>query len=129
MKRGIPLRTAVELWIEAINKHNDPAARREYQRRSRVMPYLIPDDVTILNTRAEEQGREGQTSDMMFPIEAREDTLRVEVIVLPSNLEAAPSRLSYSASPRLRKTKKRKRLEGEEGDKAGGEGYKQNEEG
>jgi hypothetical protein len=127
VKRGIPLETAVESWTEAINERNDPAARREHQRRSRVTPYLIPDDVATLNTRAVEQGKGGRSSDMMLPIEAREDILRVEVIVPPSNPEAAPSRPSYSTGPRPRKTKKRKRLQGEEGDEAGGESHEQTE--
>lgn len=125
VKRGIALEQAIESWTEAISKRNDPAARREHQPRLRVTPYLMPDDVAMLNATAEEQGKRKQASDMSLLTEARKDTIRVEEIV-PSSTPKGPSpRPNYSTGSKPRKTRKRRRPQGEEEDETRGEGDEQ----
>jgi hypothetical protein len=114
VKRGISLEKAVETWTEAIKKRNDPAARRECQARSRVTQYLMPEDVAMVNRVTEEQGGDGQTSDMLSPAGAGEDMLRVEVAVLSSAPKVSSSRPDYSIGSRPRKTRKRRRMQVEE---------------
>lgn len=110
------LEKEVESWTEAINKRNDPATRREHQHRSRGTPYLMPDDVASLNRVAEEHDKDGRASDTLAPTETRKDMLRVEMIVPLSIAKPPPSRPKYTTGYQPRKTRKRRRPQGEEED-------------
>jgi hypothetical protein len=85
----------------------------------------MPDDVAALNRVTEGQEKDGRASDMLIATEAREDTLRVEVIVPPSTPKPPPSRPNYTTGSQPRKTRKRRRLQGEGEGRTEGEGEEQ----
>jgi hypothetical protein len=88
--------------------------------KSRVTPYVMPSDVALLNRvdKVADMGR--RTCDMFFPKEAKEDTLRVELLVQSSTPKTPPSRPDYSLGSKPRMVRKRKKpLEIGEGGRAG----------
>ena len=109
-KQGISLESAVESWTEAIQKRNDPATRREQRSKSRVTPYLTPGDIALLNGVDKGTGMGRRTCDMFFPEEAKEDTLRVELLVPSSSPKAPLPRPDYSIGSKPRATRKRKKV-------------------
>jgi hypothetical protein len=119
-KQGISLENAVESWTQAIQKRNDPATRREQRSKSRVTPYVMPSDVALLNRVDKNADMGRRTCDMFFPKEAKEDTLRVELLVQSSTPKTPPSRPDYSVGSKPRIVRKRKKpLEIREGGRAG----------
>jgi hypothetical protein len=89
----------------------------------------MPDDIAILNRVTEGQEKDGRASDMLIATEAREDTLRVEVIVPPSTPRPPPSRPNYTTGSQSRKIRKRRRLQGKGEGRTKGEGEEQGEDG
>jgi hypothetical protein len=101
-KQGTCLEKAVGSWTEAIRKCNDPAVRREQLSRSRAVPYIMPNDIVPL---------ECIPGDTDVPVleEAKQDTLRVELIIPPSTTKPPPPpKPDYSTGSKPRKTGKRK---------------------
>jgi hypothetical protein len=80
----------------------------------------MPSDVALLNRVDKNADMGRRTCDMFFPKEAKEDTLRVELLVQSSTPKTPPSRPDYSVGSKPRIVRKRKKpLEIREGGRAG----------
>ena len=66
-KQGISLEKAVASWTEAIHKRNNPATRREQGSKSRVTPFVMPNDVALLNQVAGNAQKGRRTCEIFLP--------------------------------------------------------------
>jgi hypothetical protein len=80
----------------------------------------MPSDITLLNRVDKDTDIGRRTCKMFFPKEAKEDTLRVELLVQSSTPKTPPFRPDYSIGSKPRIVRKRKKpLEIGEGGRAG----------
>ena len=87
-KKKVPLLDAVQAWRSSMTKRLDPGRVPVHGQRTRLTPYLLPDDIAGLNRRpADQQGR--RTTDMFFP-EIQED--RLEILPLSTTYRPLASR-------------------------------------
>ena len=108
-KQGISIEKAVESWTEAIHKRNNPATRREQGSKSRVTPFVMPNDVALLNQVAGNAQKGRRTCEIFLPEDVKEDRLRVDVVSLLSSPRSVPAKPDYSVGSKPRKSQKRKK--------------------
>ena len=56
-KQGLLLEAAIEEWTKAVYRRNDYSERRRLGIKSKTTPYVIPDDVAILNRIRKDEDR------------------------------------------------------------------------
>lgn len=120
-KQGISLRDAVESWRAARHDRTDYARRRDLKIQGPTTPALIPRDVAPPSRVTDTRARGRRTTEVFFPDDAKEDELRVELVV-PATSKPAPLSLPLNYHEAGRATtsgRKRKRGEGEEDDLGG----------
>jgi len=99
----------MESWMAAIYKRNNLAIRKEKGSKSRVTPYVMPNDVALLNQVARNAQKGRRTCEIFLPEDVKEDRLRVDVVSLLSSPRSVHPKPDYSFGSKPRKSQKRKK--------------------